>query len=84
MQADAIGKPSRFFFDRALERFGAARETTAMVGDDLDSDIAGGRDAGLLTIQVGLEDFSQLTNPPVPDHRVANPFELQEMFAVKV
>lgn len=84
VHADAIGKPSRFFFDRALERFGAARETTAMVGDNLDSDIAGGRDAGLLTIQVGLEDFSQLESPPVPDYRVANLFELQEMFAVKV
>ena len=79
VQAEAIGKPSRFFFECALERFAATRETTAMVGDNLDSDIKGGLDSGLLTVQVGLDGFTQLAVPPVPDHRVADLFELQEL-----
>ncbi len=80
VKAEAIGKPSGFFFDRALERFGADRQTTAMVGDNLDSDIQGGRDAGLLTVQVGLDGFSQLEEPAVPDYRVRDLFELEALF----
>lgn len=81
VKAEAIGKPSGFFFDRALERFGARRETTAMVGDNLDSDIAGGLAAGLLTVQVGLDKFSQLDEPAVPDYQVADLYELQKLLA---
>lgn len=65
----AIGKPARFFFDAALARFAAERETTVMAGDNLDSDIRGGQLAGLLTVQVGGDGFSQHTDPPVPDWR---------------
>lgn len=81
VQAEAIGKPSRFFFECALERFGATRDSTVMVGDNLDSDIQGGLNAGLLTIQVGLDGFSQLPVPPVPDYKVADLFELQALLS---
>mgnify|MGYP001157628116 CR=1 FL=1 len=76
VQAEAIGKPSKFYFDRALERFDADRSRTLMAGDNLDSDIRGGLDAGLFTVQVGGDRFSLLDPPPVPHLRVGNLEEL--------
>ena len=66
--AESVGKPSRYFFDVALERFGFDRRTTLMVGDTLDSDIAGGAAAGLVTVQVGGSRFSARDPLPVPDY----------------
>ena len=43
-------KPSRQFFDYAFKASGASRETTLMIGDNLQTDILGARDAGLDTI----------------------------------
>jgi HAD superfamily hydrolase (TIGR01450 family) len=79
VQAEAIGKPAKFFFDQALARFAAERSSTVMIGDNLDSDVAGGRAAGLVTVHVGGEAFSQLASPPVPDFSVANLLELHEL-----
>ena len=42
-----------------------------MVGDTLDSDIAGGAAAVMRTVQVGASSASRLDPVPVPDHRVA-------------
>jgi ribonucleotide monophosphatase NagD (HAD superfamily) len=39
-------------FQIAMERMGAAPETTAVIGDQLPTDILGGKRAGLLTILV--------------------------------
>jgi HAD superfamily hydrolase (TIGR01450 family) len=66
--AESVGKPSRYFFDVALERFGFDRRTTLMVGDTLDSDIAGGAASGLVTVQVGGSRFSARDPLPVPDY----------------
>lgn len=65
--AESVGKPSQYFFSAALGRFGFDRATTMMVGDTLDSDIAGGAASGLLTVQVGRSDFTASAPPPVPD-----------------
>ena len=43
-------KPSPQFFDYALKLSGANRETTLMIGDNLQTDIIGARDAGFDTI----------------------------------
>ena len=43
-------KPSPQFFDYALKASGANRETTLMIGDNLQTDILGARDAGFDTI----------------------------------
>lgn len=53
-----IGKPERPLFDMALERLGTPPERTLMVGDRLDTDIAGGRRAGLRTalVATGVDD----------------------------
>jgi HAD superfamily hydrolase (TIGR01450 family) len=76
--ADVVGKPSPFFFAAALRRFGAQPGTALMVGDTLDSDIAGGLAAGLRTVLVGSEGPASLHDPaPVPHHRVARLHDLR-------
>jgi putative hydrolase of the HAD superfamily len=47
-----VGKPAPAAFAGALAALGAAGEPAAMVGDDLDADVAGGRAAGLATVWV--------------------------------
>jgi HAD superfamily hydrolase (TIGR01459 family) len=48
-----IGKPHRAIFDAALQALGnPAPERVLMIGDSLDHDILGGRNAGILTLLV--------------------------------
>lgn len=47
-----IGKPERALYDSAIEKMNVAREATAALGDRLDTDIAGGKRAGLASILV--------------------------------
>lgn len=47
-----IGKPEPHLFRAALSRLGTPPEVTAVVGDRLETDILGGRNAGLTTILV--------------------------------
>ncbi|HEX5191541.1 MAG TPA: TIGR01458 family HAD-type hydrolase [Solirubrobacteraceae bacterium] len=52
--ADAyvVGKPARGFFEQVVAGLGVRAEAAAMVGDDIESDIGGARDAGLPAILV--------------------------------
>jgi 4-nitrophenyl phosphatase len=45
-----VGKPERPLFDIALRRLGVAPPAAAMVGDSLESDIAGARAVGMRTV----------------------------------
>ena len=47
-----IGKPEPTMFQLAMAQMGAEPETTATIGDRLDTDILGGQRAGLITICV--------------------------------
>jgi 4-nitrophenyl phosphatase len=47
-----VGKPSPAMFEEALRRLDAKRETTVMVGDRLETDIAGAKSVGLRTLLV--------------------------------
>jgi 4-nitrophenyl phosphatase len=47
-----IGKPEPWMYQQAMQRMAARPETTAVIGDRLDTDIAGGLRAGLFTILV--------------------------------
>jgi len=47
-----IGKPERILFDMALDQMGATREETVVLGDRLDTDIAGALAAGMDSIMV--------------------------------
>jgi 4-nitrophenyl phosphatase len=65
-----VGKPEPWLYREALQRLGAAPETTAVVGDRLDTDIAGGVRTGLTTILVlsGIATRADLVNSPIqPD-----------------
>ena len=42
-----VNKPSSLYFDYALRQSGASRETTLMIGDNLQSDILGALNAGI-------------------------------------
>jgi len=48
----SVGKPEPHMFQLAMAEMGAKPETTATIGDRLDTDILGGQRAGLITICV--------------------------------
>jgi glycerol-1-phosphatase len=74
--ATAIGKPEPWLFELATARVRAALDgrlagrdaRIAVVGDRRDSDIAGGRRAGLTTVLVGDGDG----DGPAPDHHLGS------------
>src|SRR5215203_4582473 len=51
-----VGKPSAAMFDIALSDLHAGRDRTAMVGDSLESDIAGAHRAGIAGVLIARED----------------------------
>jgi phospholysine phosphohistidine inorganic pyrophosphate phosphatase len=57
-KALVFGKPARPFFETACRRLGLPAERVLMVGDDIDSDIAGAKAAGLRTALVRTGKFS--------------------------
>jgi HAD superfamily hydrolase (TIGR01450 family) len=76
VEPEVVGKPSRFFFEAALRRFGVPAAEAVIVGDTLESDIAGGQNVGMRTILVGGVPSSGVADAPVPDHVVARLAEL--------
>lgn len=68
------GKPERHLFEEAVRRVGGA-ERPVMVGDRLDSDVAGAHGAGIDTVLVltGAAEADHVSEAPVrPDHVVAS------------
>ena len=59
VQATVLGKPSASYFAAALEAIDADPEKTWMVGDDLESDVAGAAAAGLRTALVRTGKFRE-------------------------
>jgi HAD superfamily hydrolase (TIGR01458 family) len=85
-QATLVGKPSAAFFDAASSLLGIRREALAVVGDDPETDIRGGRAAGLTTIQVrsGKFDPALLEEAPAeeqPDHLVTSLADVPSLLA---
>lgn len=50
--ATLVGKPSRAFFEAAAAELGLPFDRIAVVGDDLESDVAGAREAGMVGVAV--------------------------------
>lgn len=50
--ATLVGKPSPAFFEAAAHELGVPREQIAVVGDDLESDVAGARQSGMFGVAV--------------------------------
>ncbi|MFP5392808.1 MAG: TIGR01458 family HAD-type hydrolase [Gammaproteobacteria bacterium] len=83
-QATVTGKPSRVFFDSALESVGCAAGQVLMVGDDISTDVAGAMQAGLRTALVGTGKYAdgQTSHPDCqPDHFIASVKELPALLA---
>lgn len=51
-QAKVIGKPSRDFFELALQSLQLPASEVAMIGDDIETDVGGGKAAGMTGILV--------------------------------
>ncbi len=65
-----VGKPEPAIFDLALARMEVGKEGAAVIGDRLETDILGGRRAGLITILVlsGVTSRQELENSAIkPD-----------------
>ena len=78
-----IGKPGPLIFQDAMHRLGGTPENTAMVGDRLSTDIAGGIAAGIPTILVlsGITSREDLTGSGIqPDYVFADITELVNTF----
>ena len=71
-----FNKPSKQFFDYALKMSGAHKETTIMIGDNLQTDIVGAHDAGFDTI---LFNRWGVAPSPVPTHTVATLCEIMDI-----
>lgn len=54
-----IGKPHRFIFEEALERLNGTPENTAIIGDRLNTDVAGANNVGITSILV----YTGITTP---------------------
>ena len=69
-QADVIGKPEKYLYNLALQRAGSTPEETLMIGDRLETDIAGAQNLGIRTglVLSGVTDKSTAAAwNPAPD-----------------
>jgi NagD protein len=74
-----VGKPNPMMFRSAMNKIGAHSETTAMIGDRMDTDIVAGIEAGLHTILVltGISDAAEIERYPFrPDEILGGVHEL--------
>ncbi|MFW6088144.1 MAG: TIGR01458 family HAD-type hydrolase [Gemmatimonadota bacterium] len=84
VEATLVGKPSAAFFRTAASRTGVALERLAVVGDDAESDVAGARAAGLMSIQVRTGKFARgrqasLLPGELPDRVIGSIADLPEL-----
>lgn len=61
-----VGKPNPMMFRSAMRKISAHSETTAMIGDRMDTDVVAGIEAGLHTILVrtGISDDAEIAKYP--------------------
>ncbi|GAA1395066.1 HAD-IIA family hydrolase [Luteococcus peritonei] len=77
-----VGKPNPMMFRSAMNKIDAHAETTAMIGDRMDTDIVAGMEAGLFTVLVltGITGRMDLERFPYrPDLIVESVAELKDM-----
>jgi 4-nitrophenyl phosphatase len=73
VEPTVIGKPSPLMLQIAMDRIGATPVTTAMLGDRLETDILGGRNAGTTTIAV-------LSGVTTPEDLASSPYQPDLVF----
>ena len=76
-EESGYGKPDERIFRDALEQLGVAAADTWMVGDDLDRDIAGAKEAGIFTFWVdSKKGIDAAASPVKPDMVIRSLSEL--------
>lgn len=83
-RATLVGKPSPAFFRTAARQAGVETEGLAVVGDDIETDVRGARDAGLVAIQVRTGKFDAARNAELapelrPDHVIDSIRDLPDL-----
>lgn len=78
---EVAGKPERALFDTALQTTGAEADDALMIGDRLDSDIAGARAADLASLLVltGVSGLRELFDAPEPHRPTFVGFDLDAL-----
>jgi ribonucleotide monophosphatase NagD (HAD superfamily) len=64
-----LGKPAAAFFHTALRQLGADAEHTAMIGDDVESDVLGAQQHGLAGVLVRTGKYQPDHEAGVDGHR---------------
>jgi HAD superfamily hydrolase (TIGR01458 family) len=66
------GKPSPVFFNTAMDELGVAADETVVVGDDIQTDIAGARHLGLhsILVRTGKGSLQRPADYPRPEHEI--------------
>ena len=69
-----VGKPNPMMFRSAMRRIDAHSETTAMIGDRMDTDVVAGMEAGLHTVLVltGLTTVADVEKYPFRPNQILN------------
>ncbi|HRH60933.1 MAG TPA: YjjG family noncanonical pyrimidine nucleotidase [Chitinophagaceae bacterium] len=76
-EASGYLKPGKEIFEFALQKAGAAKHESIMIGDNLDADISGGMNAGLDTVFV---NHLQVATTMQPTYTVHHLKELEDIF----
>lgn len=79
IEALVVGKPARAFYQLSLRSLGAALEETLMIGDDIEGDVGGAQNAGLVAVQVRTGKYrgEDEHHPRIrPDYRIDSILEL--------
>lgn len=74
-EATVLGKPATAFFLAAVDSLGCKPEQAVMVGDDVEADVAGAKQAGLKGVLVRTgkyQDGDEDSISPPPDHVAAD------------
>ncbi|ESO97211.1 hypothetical protein LOTGIDRAFT_226773 [Lottia gigantea] len=75
IQAEIVGKPSRSFFNAALEDMSVSADQVVMIGDDVVNDVGGAQSCGMrgVLVRTGKYRFQDENHPEVkPDGIVDN------------
>ena len=67
-----FGKPDRRIFQLVLERLQVAPHEAVMIGDSLNRDIAGARDAGIRTVWINRYNRALTDEHPIPDFELTD------------
>ncbi len=73
------GKPDKQIFEIALNKFGAGKESAIMIGDSIDTDIAGAGASGIRSVWLNRNNNIPCEHTAKPDYIIKNLKELASL-----